>query len=298
MVLSGVGGYFYFERKFTPPENYLSVSGVSEGIPITWVARGNNAYSAILLPVQLNGTDKTFYMQLDFGSPVTFFYRNALISIQKRIPDKISMDETLNQVALGFYIKSIRVSSDAFRMLGYGTEFDFENIDTPNIIGTIGTDLLEKRIIVLDFKNSLGSFYDEMQETDFTSFEFTKRKILLPAKIGDKKLKLMYDSGTSGYEWITSKDEWEKYRIQKGEIKTEKGNSWGNPLTVITSPASQSIQLGNTTLKLSEVTYIEGTSKIQNLLMKLSGMQGMIGNKLLLDHRIILDCRNEKFKVE
>jgi hypothetical protein len=32
--------------------------------------------------------------------------------------------------------------------------------------------------------------------------------------------------------------------------------------------------------------------------MKLSGMQGMIGNKLFLDQKIIIDCKNEKFKVE
>lgn len=58
------------------------------------------------------------------------------------------------------------------------------------------------------------------------------------------------------------------------------------------------IRFGSKTLPLSEVTYIEGTSKAQNFLMKFSGMQGMIGNKLFLNRKMILDCRNQMYKIE
>lgn len=108
----------------------------------------------------------------------------------------------------------------------------------------------------------------------------------------------MYDSGTSGYELITQKEVWEKYKTKNSIIKTEKGNSWGNTLAVFSASANKKIHFGSLALKLSEVTYIEGTSDLQKFLMKRSGMQGMIGNKLFLNHKLILDCKNEKFKLE
>ena len=132
----------------------------------------------------------------------------------------------------------------------------------------------------------------------FTSFRFKKRRILIPAKIGSEELELLYDSGTSGYELITNKDEWEKYKSGNDGIRKENGNSWGTKLAVISAPADQPIQFGDWQLRLSEVTYIEGTSLVQNLLMMLSGMDGMIGNKLFLHHTLILDCKNERYKIE
>jgi len=94
-----------------------------------------------------------------------------------------------------------------------------------------------------------------------------------------------------------NKDKWEKFR-KGGEVKIDKGNSWGKILTVMTASSHQKIRFGSKTLQLSEVTYIEGTSKAQNLLMKFSGMQGMIGNKLFLNRKMILDCRNQMYKIE
>lgn len=56
--------------------------------------------------------------------------------------------------------------------------------------------------------------------------------------IGNENLKLMYDSGTSGYELIMNRDKWEKYR-KGGEVKIDKGNSWGKVLTVMTATSHQ-----------------------------------------------------------
>ncbi|WP_326983021.1 hypothetical protein VUJ46_00300 [Chryseobacterium sp. MYb264] len=82
------------------------------------------------------------------------------------------------------------------------------------------------------------------------------------------------------------------------KTKYEKGNSWGNSLTIKTSFARQKLKIANSFLPLSEVTHIEGTSKMQNFLMKSSGMKGMLGNKIFLHSTLILDCKNEKFIVK
>jgi hypothetical protein len=297
IVLSSFAGYFYFDKKFTPSKNYLNISGVAKGITIKWVSNNDNLYAALLLPVQLKGINKQFYMQLDFGSPITMFYNKSLQSIPPELINHTLLYKNSHQIALNFSLQNMQVSSDIFRVLEYGDKIDFKDPNAENIIGTIGTDLLEKRIIILDFKNGICSLVDKVQYDDFTEFEFKKRRIIFPAKIADENLKLMYDSGTSGYELITSKTEWNKYRMKDSENKTERGNSWGDTLKIISSQTDKLIVFGDTKLKLSEVTYIEGTSIIQYLLMKCSGMQGMVGNKLFLNHILILDCANKRFKV-
>lgn len=298
IVLFLLGGYFYFQKKFTPPENYLKVSGIVENIPIKWISSDGNSHSALLLPIKMNGINQTFYMQFDSGSAVTVFYKKPLESIAQKIQNQIKIDAANNFISTAFTIGNMRVASNTFEVLNYGEKINFDDPKAENIIGTIGTDLLEKRITILDFKNNQCSFIEKVKEDDFADFEFKKRKILIPSNIENEKLKLLYDSGTSGYELITTKEIWQQYRIKNSAVRMEKGNSWGNTLSVYSASAKKKIQFGKVILDLSEVTHIEGTSDLQKFLMKRSGMQGMIGNKLFLDHKLILDCKNEKFKLE
>jgi hypothetical protein len=298
IVLFLVGGYFYFQKKFTPPENYLKISGIAENIPIKWISSNENSHSALLLPIEIKGINRTFYMQFDSGSPVTVFYKKSLESIAEKFQNQLKIDNENSSISSAFRIGKMNVASSDFEVLDYGEKISFDDPNAENIIGTIGTDLLEKRITILDFKNNQCSFIEKIKEDAFTDFEFKKRKILIPSVIENENLKLLYDTGTSGYELITTKEIWQQYRNKNSAIKTEKGNSWGNTLSVYSASAKKKIQFKNTTLNLSEVTYIEGTSSLQKFLMKRSGMQGMIGNKLFLNHKLILDCRNKKFKLE
>ncbi len=301
ILLLAVGGYFYFDKKFTPPQNYLTIEKSTKEIPIKWVSNEISDISAMLLPVKIVGIPHKFYMQFDLGSPSTLFYLNSLKSIQSNYPNEIKFKETLNQISLEFSLDEMKISSKEFRLLNYGSKIEWNNENTVNIIGTIGTDLLEKRTVILDFKNNNCSFnlnLSDIELSKFSDFKFNKRRILLPAIIDKEKLNLLYDSGTSAFELVTSKNNWEMYGEKNGKTTTSKGNSWGNTLTIYTKTANKQIKIGNKNLKLSEVTYIEGTSAIQNMLMKFSGMEGMIGNKLFINQKIILDCNSEKFKVE
>ena len=298
IVLFLFGGYLYFRHKFSPPENYLKVSGIAENIPVKWISSNENPHSALLLPIKIDGINQTFFMQFDSGSSTTVFYKKSLESIAKKFQNQLKIDTKKNEISSSFSIGNMKIVSNTFEVLNYGEEISFDNPNAENSIGTIGTDLLEKRVTVLDFKNNQCSFIEKIQENDFSDFEFKKRKILIPSIIENENLKLLYDSGTSGYELITTKEIWQQYRLKNSAVKTEKGNSWGNTLHVYSASAKKKIQFDKLTLNLSEVTYIEGTSDLQKFLMKRSGMQGMIGNKLFLNHKLILDCKNEKFRLE
>lgn len=297
-VLLG-SGYVYFDRMFTPPENALSVSSVAKGVPIRWLAMEGNPHAALLMPVKLDGIADTFYMQLDLGSPSTVFYAKALRSVLEQRGAGFAIEQGARQLGLGFSISGLAIRSERFGLLDYGSNVEFGNPAAANIIGTIGTDLLEKRVLVLDFKRGTTSFLQEVpEEAGFSRFKFTKRRVLFPARIAGREGMFLYDSGSSGYELLTSKQEWESLRTPGGAIKVEAGNSWGRALKVMTAPAAQTLALSNAALRLSEVTYVEVTSRMQEWLMRSSGMQGMLGNKLFLGHTLTLDAKRERFKLE
>ena len=92
ILISSIGGYIYFDKKFTPPDNYLKTEGVSGIIPLQWISNESNPNVAILLPVKLEGITQVFYMQLDFGSPITLFYSKTLNSIQSKFENEIKID--------------------------------------------------------------------------------------------------------------------------------------------------------------------------------------------------------------
>ena len=301
-VLSSIGGYIYFEIKFSPPKNYLKVSENNDTIPIKWIKNEVSPISAMLLPVKINGIATQFYMQFDSGSPNTIFYKNAVKSIYSAFPNKINkIDSSSNIINFHFNIGKINVSSKTFSVINYGETINWNDNKSIKIIGTIGNDFLEKKITILNFKENHCYFGNSVPNkklvNSLVTFQFKKRKILSPAKINGKSYNLLYDTGTSAFELITSKKIWAELSKKNEKIEIDKGNSWGNVLKTFTTKSDKYIKFENIKINLNEVTYIEGTTFIQNSLMKLSGMGGMIGNKIFKDKILILDCKNQKIGI-
>lgn len=301
IVLSLFGGYFYFEKKFTPKINNLTVENSSGNIPIFWERSQDSDRSALLLPVKVKGVNIPLYMQLDCGSPNTIFYSRPIESLTLNFPASIQPADSLRQVSLSYTLGNLTVSSTQFDMIEYGEAINTNTPDSIHIIGTIGADLMEKRITVLDFKNNSCTFTNAMpdgiEEAALQPFKFNKRRIMLPGKIDQEEMLFLFDTGTSAYSLITSQDVFEKYSTKNGKEVLSTGNSWGNTLTVHTKESNKVIDFGLTTTALVTVTFIEGTSFLQNLLMRFSGMDGMIGNKLFKDKVVVLNCAHEKFAI-
>jgi hypothetical protein len=299
IVLSLGGGYFYFNKKFTPKKNDLLVENTSGNVPIYWQRNKDSDIAAMLLPVTIQGVAVPLYMQLDCGSPNTIFYSRALESIALNFPDAIQYSDSLQQASLAYSLGNLLISSPSFDVLEYGKSINLT--DSVNIIGTIGADLLEKRISIMDFRNNICSFTTELpasiNKNLLQPLKFTKRKIILPGRVNGKEFEFLFDSGTSAYSLITNQEKYEEYAKAGSEEVLTKANSWGKTLTVHTKQSDKAIHFGPSQVPLKDVTFIEGTTFIQNTLMRFSGMDGMIGNKLFEDKVVVLDCKNEKFAI-
>lgn len=288
LVISLVGGYLYFDKKFTPEKNYLTLQNESGKIIIKWLGTDKNA---VLLPIRFSESD-TFYMQFDTGSPNTVFYSNSITAIKD-----ISVKN--NRAKSCFNIGNTKVSSDKFIIIDGIKQ---EKTDSLKIIGTIGADILEDRKTLINFNENYVTLNISKEPINFRKslidFKFKKRKVILEGFLKDKKEKFLYDSGTSAYELLTNKNLWTQLKSSNSNVVEKKERSWDNILTSYTAKSRNSILFKNHPIALNEVTYVEGFSKSQYLMMKFSGMTGMLGNKMFIKSSIYIDCRKQKIAIQ
>ncbi|WP_136666593.1 hypothetical protein [Flavobacterium sp. H122] len=289
-ALSAVFGYFYFDRKFTPEKNYLSVKNQSGKVPIVWQGSSKNA---MLIPIKFEGDTAEYFLQFDTGSPYTVFYKNSAAKIQQITLHK-------QTAKTGFLIGRTKIFSTHFRIIDYGEKFNKN--DSVRIIGTLGSDILENRKTLINFKENFIEFNLSKQPEDVQNklfdFEFKKRKIIIPGILKEKEGEFLYDSGTSAYELLSDKETWNNLKTAGSKIVAERANSWQNTLTTYSAKSDIPITFNKKNLQIKAITYVDGFSKTQYLLMKFSGMTGMLGNKFFLENTIYLDCSVEKIAID
>lgn len=288
LILATVAGYIYLDQKFTPEENYLTVKNESGSIPITWLGNDKNV---LLLPIHFKGNQETYYLQFDTGSPYTQFYSNSIKEISE-----ISFNNELAKTT--FLIGKTDIKSEKFKI--FKTKNDGKR-DSIKIIGTLGADILEGRKTLIDLKENHVLFNisktPENIKNNLIDFKFKKRKIIIPGNLKGEERKFLYDSGTSAFEFLTYKEEWEKLKLTNSKVKVEKSKSWDNVLTTYTASCDQNIEFNHIKIPVKEVTYVEGFSTAQFSLMKFSGMSGMLGNKIFLGNSIFIDCSDHMIAI-
>lgn len=290
IVIMGLGGYIYFDQKFTPEKNYLKVEHESKIVPIQWIGDDKNA---LMVPIHFPQDTTTYYLQFDTGAIYTEFYSKAIQHL-KGIAIKNK------QTTTSFYIGKMKITSNKIKISNTGKIL--KKNDPIKIVGTLGADILENRKTLIDFRNNhiifnLSQSPDEFRN-NLIDFKFKKRKIVIHGNLKGKDEKFLYDSGTSAYELLTNKETWEKLRLPQSKVKAENAQSRPHILTTYTAGSHEMIRLGNKDILLSEVTYVEGFSQTQYMLMKFSGMTGMLGNKIFLHNKIYIDCVQEKIGIK
>lgn len=288
LILLSVGGYIYFDRKFTPEDNYLTVKNESGTIPIVWLGTEKNV---LLLPIHFSGNPETYYLQFDTGSPYTLLYSEAIKNLKE-----ISVDN--ERAKSSFRIGKTQIYSHRFKVIN--TEKNDEE-DSIKIIGTIGADVLESRKTLIDFKNNQVVFNVNQTPDKFKNelfdFKFKKRKLIISGTLKGEERKFLYDSGTSAYEFLTYKEEWQTLKSSNSKIKIEKSRSWNNILTTYTAACKENINFKYNEIPVTQITYVEGFSDAQFSMMKFSGMSGMLGNRIFLNNTLFIDCTAGKMAI-
>jgi hypothetical protein len=285
--------------------NHLVLPVADQRIPFTWQgdSLGNtwNPHAAQLIPVKLENCPRPFYMQFDLGSPSSMFYKNKLRDIAAKYPGAIAWNDSLKKIdSFHFTAGNTKVFAEEIGLINLNGKIDW-NKNVVEIIGTIGADFIDNRIAVINYPEKYILLSNDMVHTKRISlapFLFARRAVLLPATLHGKTLMLYFDTGSSAFELLTSK-ETALSLAAPGAVATQYPvRSWNNTLIANTLPTHDSITIGEQTIPLVATTYVDNVKQTMIDQMLKMGIGGMTGNKLFLDYILILDTKNRKFGIK
>ncbi len=272
-------------------------------IPFTWLADSVNGsiepHAAMLIPVKLPHCSQQFYMQFDMGAPNTVFYKNKLRVISEKYPSFDPLPDTagsLQQITIT--VGKNKISINQAHLLEFGEKTIDWSAGKKEIIGTIGSDWLENRTVLINYPKQemvLNYTVAAKLQNRFTDFSYVQRNILLPAMIKGKKTMLYFDTGSSAFALLTSKETALSMAVAGAVASRYPVKSWGRTLYANSLVTADSVEMSQLKIPLHTVTYMEGASEEQvNRMLKL-GIGGMTGNKLFLHSGLVLDTKNKKF---
>jgi len=304
----GISKFNAFITKKTP--NYLTYTYEPKPINFEWANDSIGNYyerqTAMLIPLKIEGLSHRFYMQFDTGSPFSFIYENDVhslrkmgLNIQEVIKEEERYVEQLDIVLAGNHIKTSMLKI----LPNYGNSFD-ENDTIPRIkIGTIGSDFIDQRITVIDFKQQKIQLFEKRPQwmqtlTEFKTFDYTaRRRIMFPVTLDQKDYEFLYDSGCSAFGLITIKSRFHNYTDPNTEPIDYGANSWGSNIPIITKPTNKQFDIGNTTLSLKRVSYVDMYTMTQPFITPFTRIGGWMGNQPFNESILIIDTKTEEFMV-
>jgi hypothetical protein len=288
------------------PSSQLLLPDTELEIPFTWGGDSIGSkwapYASLLLPVQLPGCPKQFYMQFDLGSPYSMFYSNKLSGISKKYPAAVQATDTSKKLYnISFLASNTTITAKEILIRRYDQSPINWNKKSIEIIGTIGSDIIENKVLTIDYPGKRIIISNDIPRrfatARFAEFIWLARRVMLPAEIKGKKTMLLFDTGSSTFELITDKETCLSLSIPNATGTQYSVRSWQRTMTAHLLPSEDSVRIGLQKIPLRNVAYMEGATEAQINQMKQMGMGGMTGNKLFLGSVLILDTKNQKFSL-
>jgi hypothetical protein len=287
------------------PSGHLDLPRKHFKVPFIWKGDSINGqwehFAAMLIPVKLKGCPKQFYMQFDMGASHSIFYTNKLKAISNRYHFPVEVHDTaVTMKELTFTAGNTKIPAHEIRLMHLGAaQINWDN-NAIEIIGTLGTDFVGDKTVIIDYpgkKISIGYDIPEKWNLSLTEFIYTNQSFILPALIRGRKTLLYFDSGSSAFELLTNKETVTMLAVPGATPVTYPVTSWGKILTAVSHASMDSIEIASVKMPLTRVTYIDGASDVQvNRMMKM-GIGGMTGNKLFLHSILVLDLKNKQFGI-
>jgi hypothetical protein len=288
------------------PPNQLSIPSGSYSIPFTWLGDTVNgvweSHTALLIPVKIKNCPKQFYMQFDLGSPYSLFYGNKITAIRTRYPKALPPVDSsgkLNNFVFSLGKMPVAAKEIVVKQFDRST-IDWKHKTGPEIIGTIGSDLIDTKVFVINYPGRQLVIGDEIpaelqSKLSLADFIYARRSIILPAKLQGKKTMLYFDTGSSMYPLLTDKKTAEGLALPNTPLLQGKVRSWDTFRTSNSLATSASIEIATIQVPVRFSTYMEGVSESQVAQMMKMGIGGMTGNALFLDYILVIDTVNKKF---
>jgi hypothetical protein len=267
--------------------------------------------AAMLVSVTIDNLPQKFTMQFDLGANEAMFHGNTIAPFLERYP---SLVQKLNTTERSSWFSSISLGIgpvvlddiNVINMRNYGENLAAGDIDSDKEIhiGTIGSVIAWNKILIIDFPAQRFAVTERMpqeyQSLPAVSCELREwnepwgGKFLFPFMINDKSEKVVFDTGSSIFFLITSK---EKALSIAGPdiVDTMTIPSWGQDVAIHGHEITKDIYFGGKNLKGETVYYDVSGSMGANFT---EDIWGVTGNILFLENIVILDYANKTVRIK
>lgn len=282
-------------------------------IPFHW---SDSNKSAIYLPVTIENEvsaddiPRKLTMQFDLGANVSLFYGNALEPFLEMYPSlagKLNRIEDFSYfypISLGFgdfVLEELRI----FKLENFGEQVLAGELDSDKSIdiGTIGSDIFQDKILIIDFPLQRLCVTERMpleyQNVAAEIGEIRNNRMLFPFLVDGRRELLMFDTGSSVYPLLTIEEN--ALSIGGGLVDVRTAASWGTNVAFNGHEIVKDVSICGKNLKGKTVYYntsfgsTAGTSFPDFIASE--GIWGITGNILFLDNIVIIDYKHKTIRI-
>jgi hypothetical protein len=254
----------------------------------------------IFIPCKIDGLQNTVAFQFDTGADLTQVYEKTFSSFYTANPELSNRIKPLNSSYK--YFENLSLIFDTFTALNksgyvykdYGSLQNISLNDTIKV-GTIGPDLFQNTVLIIDYpKKQFGICNNVPIDYASNLIDITLdgyKRVILPLKLGDKSLKILFDTGSSLFPIITDANKIGLFSTS-ADIDIIQVSSWGKIHNVTGRNVNDPFILAGQTcsnVKAYASTINLGTGE---------NYDGITGNALFWDKTVVIDFKNKKFGVK
>ncbi|PIF45182.1 hypothetical protein CLU96_2183 [Chryseobacterium sp. 52] len=284
--------------------------------PFSWysakISGKNFDKVAMLVPVKVNDVKADFTLQFDLGSDATLIYGNTINSYYRDNEIKNFLIENSKSTDDGG--KTIYKTKGLIYHLGklskdhliykenYGDKIPMDSLfnKKPKHIGTLGADVFNNKILIIDYPNkrmcvldSLDSYWRKV--TTFVDARSNNGRLHIPLTMANKTHWFLFDTGASLFPINTNKELWTSLVDQTAKTDTIIANSWGEKVKFFGRPIKEKVYLGKRKLE-NDYAWYNDNKRLQEF-NKAENIDGLTGNAFFVNNVIVLDFKNKKFGV-
>lgn len=296
-------------------------------VPFTWESATVGGRfvkrAALLVPVELEGTTGSHFLQLDTGAGWPMWYEvplrqlNVVATQHDTLPDEVVLRATLGDRVHGY-----PVTADTFLVRkGYGdsltsstessAESSADSRAKPQGTGTLGVRFFAHRILIIDFPRQRLAILDSAvalpdglaHRASFVPVTYQYGYVFVPLVINGIVFKdFFYDTGASLFPLTTTAATWHTLTgrtSQEADNVIWRVSSWGSIIDEVGAPALGSMQIGAFRSDHPLVFHQAERSAHPDFFASVPyHVGGTIGNALFYDKDVvIIDLPHRRFGV-
>jgi hypothetical protein len=255
---------------------------------------------AIFVPCKIDGLQNTVAFQFDTGADLTGVYENTFGSFYAANPGLKSKIKPLNSSYK--YYENLSLIFDSFTALNksgyvykdYGSLQNISLNDTIKV-GTIGSDLFQNTVLIIDYPKKQFAICNTVP-VDYTTnlVDITLDnygRVILPLKLGNKSLRILFDTGSSLFPIITDANKISLFSTSP-DIDVIQTTHWGQILNVTGKMIDDPFILAGQSYS-KVIAYASTVNLVAG-----GDYDGITGNALFWDKTVVIDFKNKKFGVK